>query len=139
LFPEIGNLWARPANDLPKYYHTDRVKIKGEPNIEVAINWLLSGEPGLTQWSYAATNHKIVSDVSGFANIPTDYYSQHIPPEFTTVLNKPMLTRVDVPHVVNTTGTSTVRVSYSLRFKNDPTWEYCLEQLKDIILIGDSN
>jgi hypothetical protein len=139
LFPEIGNLWARPPNLLPDFYHTDRIKIKGKSNIEVAINWLLAGEPGLTQWSYAALEHKIVSKVYGFNNIPTEYYSQNASPEFTTVLNRPMLTRIDVPHIINTIGTSTVRLSYSLRFKDDPTWEYCLEQLKDIILAEDLN
>ena len=138
LFPEIGNLWARPANLLPDFYHTDRIKIEGEPNIEVAINWLLAGEPGLTQWSYAAMNHKVMTGVYGFTNVPTEWYYR-VPPDFTTVLNKPMLTRVNVPHIINTSGTNTIRLSYSLRFKDDPTWEYCLEQLKDIILVEDLN
>jgi hypothetical protein len=139
LFPEIGNLWARPPNDLPTLYHTDRIKIEGEPNIEVAINWLLAGEPGLTQWCYAAKEDKAMSGAYGFAKFPSEWYYRRVPPEFTTVLNRPMLTRVDIPHIVNTTGTSTIRLSYSLRFKDNPTWDYCLEQLKDIILAEDLN
>jgi hypothetical protein len=139
LIPSVGNLWSRPPDKVPKYYHTDRVKIEGKPNIEVAINWLLAGEPGLTQWSYAAIDHKLVSNGLPPSKIPSDWYDRNIPPEFTTVLTKPMLTRINIPHVVNTLGTSTFRVSYSLRFKDDPTWDYCLEQLKDVMLIGDDN
>jgi hypothetical protein len=75
----------------------------------------------------------------GFAKFPSEWYYRRNPPEFTTVLNRPMLTRVDIPHIVNTTGTSTIRLSYSLRFKDNPTWDYCLEQLKDIILAEDLN
>jgi hypothetical protein len=134
LIPEVANLWTRPPNTLPMYYHTDRVRVPGEPNIEVAVNWLLDGEPGITQWCYSALDHKVVAGGLPESGIRSDWYGRDFPPEFNAVLKEPMLIRVDVPHIVNTIGTSTWRLSYSLRFKDDPTWDYCLEQLKDIIL-----
>ena len=134
LIPEVANLWTRPPNTIPKYYHTDRVRTPGVPNIEVAVNWLLDGEPGLTSWCYAALNHKVVSGGLPESGIRSDWYDRKFLPEFTTVLNKPMLIRVDIPHIVDTRNTHTFRLSYSLRFKDDPSWNYSLEQLKDIIL-----
>jgi hypothetical protein len=133
LIPEVGNLWTRPPNKLPKYYHTDRVRVTGEPNIEVAVNWLLDGEPGITRWCYSALDNKVLSGGMNESGIRSDWYEQKSSPEFSTVLNNPMLIRVDIPHTVDTRGTESWRLSYSLRFKNDPTWEYCLEQLKNII------
>jgi len=134
LYPEIANLWTHMPNSVPDFYHTDRVKQIDQPNIEVAVNWLLDGEPGITQWSHAAINHKIKSGGIPKSGVPTDWYVKHCAAEFSAVLDRPMLIRVDVPHIVDTTGTNTYRLSYSLRFKGDPSWEYCLEQLKDVIL-----
>lgn len=129
LEPSAGNLWGRTPNFCPAYYHTDQIKVTGKDTVKCAVNWLLSGEPGVTEWSYAAENFSSGCGTATYLETPANWYWP-LDPEFTAVLDKPMLIRVDVPHRVNTLGVTTLRISYSLRFKNHPNWDRCVSALK---------
>jgi hypothetical protein len=132
LIPMRGNLWSRPPRYKP-HYHTDQ-KVSCE---KFAINWLLIGQPGITEWSYSVLNHKIdeKTDTPLFENIDPQFWGPYdTDPDVTASLDKPMMIQTDIPHRVNTTHVYTWRISYSLRFKNNPTWEEGLEKLKDFII-----
>jgi hypothetical protein len=129
LEPAGGNLWGRTPDLCPVYYHTDVGMETGKDTVKCAVNWLLSEEPGVTEWSYAAENYCAGSGISSYIELAGTWYWP-LDPEFTAVLDKPMLIRVDVPHRVNTLGVTTLRISYSLRFKNHPNWDRCVSALK---------
>jgi hypothetical protein len=133
LEPSAANLWGRVSNFCPAYYHTDKGNVPGKETVKCAVNWLLSGEPGITEWSYAAENFSYGCGTATHLETPANWYWP-LDPEFTAVLHNPMLIRVDVPHRVNTVGSNTLRISYSLRFKNYPNWDHCLLALKEFIV-----
>jgi hypothetical protein len=56
------------------------------------------------------------------------------PPDFSIQLNQPTLLNVDVPHRVNTLGISDWRISYSIRFLGNPSWEETIDKLQPYIL-----
>jgi hypothetical protein len=131
LEPIFGNLWAREPNYCPTFYHTDQ--IKSPKTVKCAINWLLSGEPGITEWSHEADNYPGGPGAAKYVGTLTDWFDGDIKPSFVAVLDRPMLIQVDVPHRVNTLGTNTLRMSYSLRFKDHPSWDYCVAALNEFI------
>jgi hypothetical protein len=135
LTPFIGNLWSWEPNTLPKFYHTDQKIKPGIKKLTCALNWLIQGEPGITEWSYRALDEEIDMGIKG-NSYGTDsqwWGSKKSLPEFSAVLNKPMLIKVDVPHRVNTIGVNDYRISYSLRFAHKPDWSEVLLKLKDYI------
>jgi hypothetical protein len=134
LEPELGNLWAREPNFCPPCYHTDQLKSQGKEIVKCAINWLLSGEPGITEWSHKAKNYYYGNGAAMYLGTSADWYNGSIGSDFVAVLDKPMLIQVDVPHRVNTLGVDTLRISYSLRFKNHPDWDHCVSALQDFIV-----
>jgi hypothetical protein len=133
LEPELGNLWAREPNFCPASYHTDQIKSQGNKTVKCAINWLLSGEPGITEWSHEAKNYFCGNGAAAYLGTLADWYDGYVKPSFVAVLDRPMLIQVDVPHRVNTLGVNTLRISYSLRFKNHPDWDYCVAALNEFI------
>jgi hypothetical protein len=131
LVPKRGNLWSRNPFNVPPY-HTDQ-----KENCELfAINWLLFGEPGITEWSFKALKYKIEKNQKPLLNDtdPQFWGDPAMIPEFSAVLDKPMMIRTDIPHRVNNLKNSTWRISYSLRFENNPSWELGLEKLKNYII-----
>lgn len=136
LIPRAANLWSWEPDYLPPYYHTDDNGFKGEPRITSAVNWLISGPSGKTEWSFKALDHKI--NMAGRRN-PYKTSSQwwgtkEDNPDVSVELIKPMLLNVDIPHRVNTLGTSEWRISYSVRFLGNPSWEESRAKLKTFIL-----
>lgn len=130
LTPSRGNLWSRPPFQTP-HYHTDQ-KIDCE---RFAVNWLLYGDPGITEWSYAALNHKIEDDVRpALKDTSPEFWGPwNTRPDVIAVLQKPMMMQTDIPHRINMANVSTWRISYSLRFQNNPSWKEGLEKLKHYI------
>lgn len=131
LIPKRGNLWSRPPFSVPMY-HTDQKK-----DCELfAINWLLLGDPGITEWSFKALNHKIENFELRLnkETSPQLWGDPSLSADISAVLDKPMMIKTNIPHRVNTNNINTWRISYSLRFKTNPTWEYGLEQLKKYII-----
>ena len=132
MIPKRGNLWSREPYSFPPY-HTDQ-----KVNCELfAINWLLIGEPGLTEWSYQALNYKIENNnLKPLHKItsPQFWGDCYMKPDVTAVLNKPMMIKTNIPHRVNNENNSTWRISYSLRFEGNPTWEEGIEKLKNFII-----
>lgn len=132
LDPIRGNLWSRQPFDLPWYYHTDQ-----KTNCELfAINWLLKGNPGLTEWSYAASEHKVEMDGKpGAYGTDTQWWGDKwTVPDISAKLDKPMMIVTDIPHRVNNSMSNTWRISYSLRFKGNPSWEIGLKKLAKYII-----
>jgi len=131
LRPKRGNLWSRKPKSIPPY-HTDQ-KVDCE---RFAVNWLLSGSPGITEWSWKALEYKIDNDkLSPIYDdtSPQFWGSLSLNPDVSAVLDKPMIIQTDIPHrVIN--RNDTWRISYSLRFEDNPTWETGLEKLKEYIL-----
>lgn len=132
LEPKRGNLWSRKPFDLPWYYHTDQ-KVNCE---RFAINWLLRGNPGLTQWSYQSLNLKVeMSGRPGAYGTDTQWWGDSsISPDVSVELNRPMMIVTDIPHRVDNSMSNTWRISYSLRFKGNPTWQEALEKLQNYIV-----
>ncbi len=130
LIPKRGNLWSREPHNLPPY-HTDQ-----KVNCELfAINWLLIGEPGLTEWSYKALEYKDDNWTPLYKTTSPQFWgNMYMEPDFTAVLNKPMMIKTDIPHRVNNRDNNTWRISYSLRFENNPTWEVGLEKLSKFLV-----
>lgn len=133
LEPELGNLWAREPNFCPPCYHTDQLKSQGKETVKCSINWLLSGDPGVTEWSVKAKDYYYGNGSAMHLGTSADWYNGDIASDFVAVLDRPMLIQVDVPHRVNTEGFDTLRISYSLRFKHHPNWDFCVSALKDFI------
>ena len=129
LVPKRGNLWSREPFSIPTY-HTDQ-----KENCELfAINWLLTGDPGTTEWSLKALNFKIEKNHRPLLDEtdPQFWGDPAMAPDFSAVLDNPMMIRTDIPHRVN--NVSTWRISYSLRFEDNPSWEVGLEKLKNYII-----
>jgi hypothetical protein len=131
LVPKRGNLWSRDPFNVPPY-HTDQ-----KQDCELfAINWLLSGESGITEWSIKALKYKIEQNQQPLLDKtdPQFWGDPVMVPDFSAVLDRPMMIRTDIPHRVNTLKNSTWRISYSLRFEDNPSWEAGLEKLKNYII-----
>lgn len=131
LVPKRGNLWSRGPYSVPMY-HTDQ-----KEDCELfAVNWLLSGNPGITEWSFKALNYKIEDTMSRLLEKtnPQFWGDPSIVPDVSAVLNKPMMIKTDIPHRVNNDNSDTWRISYSLRFENNPSWEEGLDKLKNYII-----
>jgi hypothetical protein len=136
LGPIVGNLWSWKMDTIPKFYHTDVTK--NGVKFNGAINWLISGSPGITEWSYTALDTPVGEANSNhpfkkYGNTSSWWGSQDTPSDFSSVLDKPMLIKINVPHRVNTIGEVGHRISYSLRFKNNPDWETVLEKLSGFV------
>lgn len=131
LVPKRGNLWFRSPYSVPPY-HTDQ-----KEDCELfAVNWLLSGNPGITEWSFKALNFKINDPMPRLLENtnPQFWGDPSLDPDVFAVLDKPMMIQTDIPHRVNNSNSDTWRISYSLRFENNPSWEEGLEKLKNYII-----
>jgi len=128
-----ANLLSYAPNSLRRFYHTDMNK---DEKTECAINWLLAGNPGKTEWSYQALEMKV--DIPGKTGVhgtePELWGRPSLTPDFSTSLIQPMLIRTNVPHRVNTLGIDTWRISYSVRFYGNPPWQEVVEKLSNHIL-----
>jgi hypothetical protein len=134
LNPFMGNLWSWEPNNIPKFYHTDQKVKPGIKRLECSLNWLVQGEPGITEWSYSALDKVSIGLKGNSYKTDAEWWgTRTTPSEFSAILNKPMLIRVDVPHRVNTTGVMDYRISYSVRFENKPNWLEVIDKLKDYI------
>lgn len=132
LSPKRGNLWSKKPVDLPWYYHTDQ-----KTDCELfAINWLLKGQPGLTEWCSNALNYKVeMNGTPGAYGTDTQWWgNRYMIPDVSVKLNRPMMIVTDIPHRVNTLDADTWRISYSLRFEGNPSWETGLKKLSKFII-----
>ena len=142
LIPSRGNIWSWEPNSITKFYHTDQKETETTKCEFCAINWLISGYPGTTEWSYQALDN--LDNKIDFVKKPKySFYSIHNTqpqlwkggePDFSVPLNQPMIIRTNIPHRVNNLNNGTYRIAYSVRFKDNPTWEVVLEKLSDYIL-----
>ena len=135
LTPFIGNLWSWEPNNIPKFYHTDQKVKEGVKILTCAVNWLIYGKPGITEWSYSALAEEIdMGDRGNSYGTDSQWWgTKQSVPEYSAILNRPMLIKVNVPHRVNTTGVDEYRISYSLRFAYKPDWEHVLNNLSELI------
>ena len=136
LTPLRGNLWSWAPNSLPKFYHTDQKETETTKCEQCAINWLLSGSPGQTEWSFKALEMKV--DIPGRNGLhgtePQLWGNTALDPDISVPLNQPMLIRTNIPHRVNNLNCDTWRIAYSLRFKGNPSWEEVFEKLSKFII-----
>lgn len=143
LTPVFGIVWSWPYRQNHElYYHTDQWH-DGKGGIMsgdvVAMNFLLAGDPGLTEFvSFDKTTEIDPSFFSKKVNFNYRKFDGTSPPDNSYVLTKdtPTIMRIDVPHRVNTNDIrpDQCRWSYSLRFnvgKNAADWQSCLDRLSD--------
>jgi hypothetical protein len=138
LIPSRGNIWSWAPDSVPKFYHTDQKETETTTCELCAINWLISGNPGKTEWSFKALNDKI-DDSNKMVFYPNVHKTQPqlwraSGPDFVAELTQPMAIRTNVPHRVNNLSSDTWRIAYSVRFKGNPTWETVLEKLQDYLV-----
>ncbi len=117
-----GYIWSWPDYyPLDKhYYHTDWPTGKAQ----VAINYLLSGDSGTTEWLYphrarVADGVQVSQHGYRYKAYEPDVCDVSVSLEF----GKVMMARIDIPHRVRVEKTNKTRVSYSLRMKT-PTDKY---------------
>ena len=137
LGPLICNLWSWKMGITPKYFHTDVTK--NNVLVNCAINWFISGERGITEWSYKALDMLVGDAGSGnpfnakYGNASSWWGTQDLQPDYTTVLNVPMLINTQIPHRVNTLGCTGHRIAYSVRFLENPKFDQIKTKLEKYI------
>ena len=111
---------------------------------EVAINYLIKGDPGKTEWvdmkyvtNVGTANNPVYerpshNDVQLFLNNGGDVVQAILQP------NEPMLARINVPHRVVTSDIINTRWAYSLRLLDKKTnklvtWETAKKYLRDYL------
>lgn len=136
LKPKLGHLWSWNPGLCPPYYHTDHKPQIGTKPLEVAINWLVYGDPGKTEWSYQALNNKIdMGDKTNPYKTPSQWWgAADLAPDFSISLTMPTLLNINVPHRVNTSDSNNFRISYSIRFQENPSFDEACEKLKNFII-----
>jgi hypothetical protein len=134
LTPARGNLWSWAPNSLPKFYHTDQKETETTKCEQCAINWLLSGSPGQTEWSFKAKDIEVNITGKIHGTEPQLWGYKELTPDISAPLDCPMLIRTNVPHRVNNLNNDSYRIAYSLRFKENPSWEEVFEKLSKFII-----
>lgn len=136
LKPKLGHLWSWNPGMCPPYYHTDHKPQLGLKPLEVAINWLVYGDPGKTEWSYQALDYKIdMGEKTNPYKTPSQWWGNaELAPDFSIQLTKPTLLNINVPHRVNTLDSTGFRISYSIRFQENPSFDEACEKLKNFII-----
>jgi hypothetical protein len=138
LGPIVCNLWSWKIGITPKYFHTD--KTKTGVLLEGAINWFISGERGITEWSYKAL--EMPDGDAGTKNPFNKKYGNasnwwggdnNLEADYSVVLDVPMLIKTQVPHRVNTLGCTGHRISYSVRFAENPKFDLIKTKLEKYI------
>jgi hypothetical protein len=136
LIPSRGNLWSWAPNSLPKYYHTDQKETATTKCELCAVNWLMSGNPGNTEWSFKALEKKVnIQGKTGLHGTEPQLWGDiDLEADVSVPLSRPMLIRTNVPHRVNNLHNDTWRIAYSVRFKGNPSWEEVFEKLSGYVL-----
>jgi hypothetical protein len=98
--------WKYLTESIYNFYHIDYDidKPNDENHAQVALNFLLEGDPGETQWTDLDKCLKINSMVNYnpiFGTIQTNFISKEEPIHITSLIpKKVMLNRIDIPHRV---------------------------------------
>ena len=116
------NVWSwLPSRSVP-VWHTDT-------GFSVAINYLLDGEAGRTEWIDHSKVVKLKDMIDPEYGTGDTRYNSSKSPDFSESirLGHPMLIRNDIPHRVNRMGSTSIR--WTLRLLLWGNWEEALEKL----------
>ena len=114
-------VWSWPQSEIPEY-HTDAPYGVAQS----AINTLLQGDSAVTQWIRPENAVRYSSHTEpGVQEGAVLWRSKSGVPDFKLSLspNKPVLIRLDIPHVVDTTNVKQLRWCYSIRMNKKNTQE----------------
>lgn len=146
LIPVFGIVWSWPYRQneelyyhTDQWYHTDGTILSGDV---VAMNFLLSGDSGLTEFvPFDKTTEIDPSFYSKKVKFNYRKFDGSSVPDNTYILtkDKPTIMRIDVPHRVNTNNIdpNQCRWSYSLRFnvgEKAADWESCINRLSEHLI-----
>ena len=122
--------WKYLPGSIYNYYHIDYPidKPNNGNHQHVALNFLLDGDAGETQWVDFDKCVKINTKVNSIYGAPETNFISKKEPDYTTSLipKKVMLTRVDLPHRVSRATQINTRWTYRIMLLKDDhflTWD----------------
>lgn len=141
---DYGYIWTWPSID---YWPEELRPIENQPyhtdfpdgRAQVAINYILAGDPGATEWIDILRAKKYgIIDRPKYGYQVTSYQSDECDVRTSIKYGMPMLTRINVPHRVRAEGIVNTRITYSLRMydkklKKELTWSDAVKYLQPFI------
>lgn len=135
---DYGYIWTWPRDYRPiekQTYHTDFP----DGRAQVAINYMLSGETGATEWINLDRARKCgIIDRQDFGYQVTSYESDTCDFHVSLQYGVPMLARINMPHRVRADDITDTRITYSMRMRNakdmkELTWSDAVNYLQHYI------